>query len=321
MSQEQVNALQQALVAAGEQVMGLSQQLDQLRADATATAANTTEQLRVLREESSGAVGDLRTQVAALGGGKGSGGGGDREDRRGNRLINVKHFEPKIFTGKTGGDVGIKAWQKSVRSYCNARQKGFRVALAWAEAQPDAISVEDLIGTDWAPAEEANEELYEYLTQTTSDDALVLVEKTANMGFEAWRQLAKRYNPMDGTYELDRMSHLLARKQVKELSEVPAAVDRLVRDIDNYETRSATKSPQEWKLPLLKQILPEKHRKELEMRFSIWARRTSRRLSQTSSATPMRRESGSSAPRAAPTIWTSMPSVQPKPNRTTASKR
>jgi len=52
MSQEQVNALQQALVAAGEQVLGLSQQLDQLRADATATAANTTEQLRVLREES-----------------------------------------------------------------------------------------------------------------------------------------------------------------------------------------------------------------------------------------------------------------------------
>ena len=74
---------------------------------------------------------------------------------------------------------------------------------------------------------------------------------------------------MDGTYELDRMSHLLARNQVKELSEVPAAVDRLVRDIDNYEKRSATTFPQEWKLPLLKQIPPEKHRKELEMRFSM----------------------------------------------------
>ena len=70
MSQEQVNALQQALVAAGEQVLGLSQQLDQLRADATATSANTTEQLRVLREESSGAVGDLRAHVAVLWQGK-----------------------------------------------------------------------------------------------------------------------------------------------------------------------------------------------------------------------------------------------------------
>ena len=160
MSQEQVNALQQALVAAGEQVLGLSQQLGQLRADATATAANTAEQLRVLREESSGAAGGLRAQVAALEAGKGAGsGGGDREDRdrRGNRLINVKHFGPKVCTGKTCGDVGIKAWRKSVRSYCNARQKGSRVALEWAAAQPDAISVGDLIGTDRAPAEEANE--------------------------------------------------------------------------------------------------------------------------------------------------------------------
>ena len=66
MSPEQVNALQQALVTAGEQVLGLSQQLDQLRADATATAANTTEQLRSLREESSDAVANLRAQVAGL---------------------------------------------------------------------------------------------------------------------------------------------------------------------------------------------------------------------------------------------------------------
>ena len=85
MSQEQVNALQQALVTAGEQVMGLSQQLDQLRADATATAASTTEQLRVLREESSGAVGNLRAQVAVLEAGNGAGGRRPRRPRRSSR--------------------------------------------------------------------------------------------------------------------------------------------------------------------------------------------------------------------------------------------
>ena len=45
MTQEQVDALNQALIASQEQVMGLSQQLDQLRADATATAHGTTAQL------------------------------------------------------------------------------------------------------------------------------------------------------------------------------------------------------------------------------------------------------------------------------------
>ena len=89
------------------------------------------------------------------------------------------------------------------------------------------------------------------------------------MGFEAWRQLAKRYNPIDGTFELDRMSHLLARKQCKDLSEIPAAVDRLIRDIEGYEQRSTQKSPQEWKLPPLQQLLPEKYKKELEMRYSM----------------------------------------------------
>ena len=80
--------------------------------------------------------------------------------------------------------------------------------------------------------------------QTTSDEALLVVEKAKNMGFEAWRQLAKRYNPIDGSFELDRMSHLLQRKQCKDLAELPAAVDRLLRDIEGYEQRSTNKFPQ-----------------------------------------------------------------------------
>ncbi len=84
-----------------------------------------------------------------------------------------------MFSGKGGSNA--KAWQKQVRQYSNAKQMGFKVALGWAEAQPDAISVEDLLGADWAPAEDANEESYEYLAQTTSDNALVLAEKTADM--------------------------------------------------------------------------------------------------------------------------------------------
>ena len=263
MSQEQVNALNLALIASQEAVMGLSQQLDQLRADATATAQATEAQLQGLRTESSDAVANLRGQVALL---EQVGRVGEREGK-GNKLINLKHFEPKIFSGNDGDPV--KPWQKQVRQYCNAKQKGFRIALEWAEAQPDVITNDDLMGTDWAPAETANEELYEYLQHATSGEALLIVEKTKDRGFEAWRQLAKRYNPTDGTFELDRMDGLLHRKQCKDLMEVPAAVDRLVRDIDDYETLSQSKFPMDWKIPLLKQLLPKEYKKELEMRFSM----------------------------------------------------
>ena len=261
MSQEQVNALQAALINSQEQVHGLSQQLDQLRADATATAAGTSAQLDTLRQESSNAVANLRAQVSELETGR------DKKDNKGNKLINLKNFEPKIFSGKDGDPV--KPWQKQIRNYCNAKQKGFRVALEWAEMQTDTITNDDLLGTDWAPAELANEELFEYLQSTTTGEALLIVEKYKDRGFEAWRQLAKRYNPTDGTFELDRMDGLLHRKQCKDLTDVPAAVDRLVRDIDDYETRSQSGFPADWKTLLLKQLLPKEYKKELEMRFSM----------------------------------------------------
>ena len=116
MSQEQVNALQQALLASNEQVLGLSQQLDQLRADATASADGAANQLRILREEAHTSVSNLRVQVeemeaAGRGGGDRGGRDRDRGDGRGrNRLINTKHFEPKVFTGKAGDAVTIKPW-------------------------------------------------------------------------------------------------------------------------------------------------------------------------------------------------------------------
>ena len=106
MSQEQVNALQQALITSQEQVLGLSQQLDQLRADATATADGTATQLRILREEAQNAVTELRGQVAGLQ--AGDRGGGDRGGKGKNRLVNCKNFEPTIFNGKSGDPVAIK---------------------------------------------------------------------------------------------------------------------------------------------------------------------------------------------------------------------
>ena len=111
MSQEQMNALQSALQSSQDQVLGLSRQLDQLRADATATAAGTSEQLDNLRRESSDAVAALRSQVADLeANGKGRGEG---REHGGNRLINLKKFEPTTFSGKDGDSV--KPWQKQVR--------------------------------------------------------------------------------------------------------------------------------------------------------------------------------------------------------------
>ena len=243
-SQEQVVHFNMQLEQMKEHVTRISNALDSLRSESSDAVAE-------LRRESSDAVSDIRRQLATAESnlfkmGKGSGSKIS--------LMNLKTFEPKTFAGKESEN--IKTWARRIKSYCNNKTKGFKTALEWAEAQVAPIVVNELIALNWAPAGEADEELYEYLTMVTSDDALTLVEKFKGSGVEAWRQLMKRYNPLGGRFELDRMTHLLRRKACKALSGVPAAVDALEKDIAGYEARSANKFPEDLKVPLLIQLLP-----------------------------------------------------------------
>ena len=58
-----------------------------------------------------------------------------------------------------------------------------------------------------------------------------IVDKHPDQGFEAWRQLKLRYSPDGGRLELYRIESLFAKKPCKSLSEVPAAIDLLERDL------------------------------------------------------------------------------------------
>ncbi len=43
---------------------------------------------------------------------------------------------------------------------------------------------------------------------------------------------------------MERMNNLLKRKQCKSLAEVPAAVDMLEKEIENYEVRNSQQFPE-----------------------------------------------------------------------------
>ena len=145
---------------------------------------------------------------------------------------------------------------------------GFKTALEWAEAQNTPITAEEINATNWEPAVEVNIELYEYLQTVTSGEALVLIERFPDRGFEAWRQLLQRHNPVGGRFELRSLINLLnGQSPCKTLDEVPAAADRLEKEIRGYESRSNMKFPEEFKLPLLTHILPPKDREEIERKF------------------------------------------------------
>ena len=169
--------------------------------------------------------------------------GDDRFD-----VIDFKSASPTAFSGRR--EESWKKWSRQFRTYCNARKDGFRAALVWAEQSQVEINHNTIDSMGWAHARVADSKLYDFLLLTTNEDALVLVEHYEGMGFEAWRQMAKRFNPTGGQYELDMMSQLMNPTAATSLTALPGAVDRFERDLRTYESKTGRAFPEEWKVPL-----------------------------------------------------------------------
>ena len=75
------------------------------------------------------------------------------------------------------------------------------------------------------------------------DDALRIIEAYPDQGFKAWHRLKKPYNPAGGRFELDNVNKMLARRQCNDLSDLPAAIDILERDLKSYEATFGMEFP------------------------------------------------------------------------------
>ena len=186
-------------------------------------------------------------------------------------LVDFKVAAPENFHGKR--EESWKVWSRQFRTYCNVRKSGFRAALEWAENyQGPAINDTSIDGMQWPPARLADAKLFDFLVLKCRGDALVIIEHYDGLGFEAWRQLSRRFSPSGGQYELDMMNSLMNPKKATKLSELPGAILRFERDIRTYESRTGQRFPEEWKSPTFLRILPESHREELTRRFQMGTR-------------------------------------------------
>ena len=100
----------------------------------------------------------------------------------------------------------------------------------------------------------------------------MLIEHYEGLGFEAWRQLCKRYAPSGGQYELDMMNRLMHPHKARSISELPAAILRFECDLRHYRAKTGREFPAEWKSPTFLKILPDLHKEELVRRFQLGAR-------------------------------------------------
>ena len=257
-SQEQVDAINMALVSSQEQVATLSRAIDSVRAEASNAVADLRNVLAA--EQQRGLA-----MAAQLEAGRGERGGG-----RPVNFVNIKTFDGGTFAGLKGEN--FRAWSKKAKIYCNALSRGFKRALELAEQQESSVDIEALQLTGWTAAVEADAKLYDFLSTYTAGDAQRIVDETPDRGFESWRKLKKRFHPEGGTFELERTTRLMTGKQCKTLSELPAAMDVLEKGFRQYEITFGSPIPDPLKYSMLIKILPESHRKDLTMKFLLGER-------------------------------------------------
>ena len=138
-------------------------------------------------------------------------------------LIDFKINKPDPFHGER--DESWRAWSRQFKTYCNARKEGMRTALDWAESfEGDVINEAAVDTLNWAAGRMSNIKLYDFLYLLCKSDARVLLERYEGMGFEAWRQLARRYSPSGGRLELELMNKLMNPQRAAKLTDIPSAI-------------------------------------------------------------------------------------------------
>ena len=114
---------------------------------------------------------------------------------------------------------------------------------------------------------ELNEKLFDVLLTYTADDAMRTVKANTGEGFESWRQLKIRYNPSGGWTYLERSLQVMSRQACRSIADLPAAIDRMERDLCHYDAMSGHHYPEELKILLLIQLFPERDARHLRMKF------------------------------------------------------
>ena len=182
-------------------------------------------------------------------------------------LVDFKTITPEVF--KAGANQSYNIWSKKIKAFCNAKLDGFRIALGWAERTSEPITIEAIQGSDWAPCEVANGRLYDILVMFCANDPLAIVENYVGQGFEAWRNLARRYDPVGDIFTFDAMSSLMSRPRWRHIGELAITIERWYRDVLRYQSKTGGTLPDKWKLPIIFQMVPRKNDGEIKSRWQL----------------------------------------------------
>ena len=207
-------------------------------------------------------VNDTQAQVRRGGIG---GGGGPHEPKE----WNLHH---KGDVDKYSGDSkNYKSWARKVIAFANSKKPGFRKALRWAEQKNAPLTPQDMAyaKSEWEHTEAANTKLYDLLIQVCTGDALSKVETTAGdeQGFEAWRRLARQYEPTSRLTKIEKLNMLTNTKGHSNVRDMIGKVEVWEQAWAKYELDHNQTLDTDLKLGALLSMLPTKEKAEIKLKY------------------------------------------------------
>ena len=262
-----IAVLQQQLTDITQETVNLRTLVAQNRAavealTATSTQSWSTQTARIDSIETE--LGDAQEQIHRNG--SGGGGAGDPKEPKEWNLLH------KGDVDKYNGDrKQYRQWSRKLAAFANSKKAGFRKALKWAEKLAAPITSVELSWAQqqWEHTEAANTKLYDLLVQVCTGDALSKVETTVGeeQGFEAWRRLARQYEPTSRLTKVEKLNSIMNTTTCSSMRDMLGKIEVWEQAWAKYELDHSQKLDTDLKLGALLTMLPVKEREVVKLKY------------------------------------------------------
>ena len=164
--------------------------------------------------------------------------GGYAPSCQSNKLVS-KNKEPEMLRPKTT----FRSWAKSYKTIAGSKDHRFKLLLEWAESQDAPITNSDLdLLTEIPEALDLASQVYASLNIYTEDgtEARTIVDNTpGDNGAEAWRLLAKRFDPATEGNNISLMNQILQPPKGK-IDNITYLIEKWEELVQRQEMRTRT---------------------------------------------------------------------------------
>ncbi|CAE7240586.1 unnamed protein product [Symbiodinium natans] len=197
-------------------------------------------------------------------------------------LVDTKGLgKPSMFSGDAEQYL---PWRHRMTAYVCSIYPELREVLEWCEEREKSISSDELSEAFGEKADEIDRipklfdksmELSSALQMVTAKEPFAIVINCNTNGFEAWRRLARRYDPATASRKRSMLKSVI-NPQKQKLEHLPQAIEEWLDAIASYEKRKDAsgnrgKIPEEIKIAALESMLPQDLEAHVQLNQSKFA--------------------------------------------------